>query len=157
MKHLFGAVYAIFYLISILPAGAQDFKSAHWSAYGVKFQVPADISIEDDSEEGYVLSNEHYYISVQILDGEPVQKEMLKNELQHVANDDQLTQQTPILSFNLPHFYGVQLSGLSQEEYSLYAYLMAKDESCGFFVSIIYPQKEDQTPTTILKSFQLED
>ena len=157
MRNVFFAVLTVFYLTSILPAGAQDLKSTLWSAFGVSFKVPADITIEDDSEEGYVLSNDTYYVSVQILDGEALDKKELAQEIKHLADDDQLQEQTPVQEFELPQFYGVQVKGLNEGEFYLYNFLMAKDESCGFLVSVIYNQQDDSIPDTIVKSFHLED
>ena len=157
MRNVFFAVLTAFYLTSILPAGAQDIKPTQWSAFGVSFKVPADITIEEDSEEGYILSNDTYYVSVQILDGEAMDKKVMKKEIKHLADDDQLKEQTPVTSFNLPQFDGVQLKGISEGEFYLYNYLMAKDESCAFFVSVIYKQQDDSIPENIVNSFRLDD
>lgn len=157
MRNVFFAVFTALCLTSILPAGAQEMKSTQWSAFGVSFKVPADITIEEDSEEGYILSNEKYYINVQILDGEAMDKNAMAEEIKLVADDDNLEQQTPVAKFDLPQFYGVQLQGTSEGEIYLYNYLMAKDESGGFFVTVIYSDKADNIPSDIIKSFQLEE
>ena len=157
MRNLFVAVVAAFCLTSILPAGAQDLKSTSWSAFGVSFKVPTDVTVEDDSEEGYVLSNETYYISVQILDGESMNKDAMANEIKQLATEDQLNDQTPVKQFDLPQFHGVQLQGTSEGEYYLYSYLMSKDESGGIFVTLIYKDKADGIPCDIINSFQLDE
>ena len=157
MKNVFFAVLTAICMTSILPAKAQEMKSAQWSAFGVLFNVPVDITIEDDSEEGFVLSNEDYYVNVQILDGEAMDKDAMTHEIKQIADDDQLQEQSPITKFNLPQFHGVQLHGTSEGEIYLYNYLMAKDESCGFFVTVIYNDKADEVPQKIIESFQLEE
>lgn len=157
MKNVFFAIFIALCLTSILPADAQQMKLTSWSAFGVSFEVPADITIEDDSEEGYVLSNESYYINVQILNGEAMNKDVMAEEIKLVANEDQLQKQTAVTKFELPQFYGVQLQGTSEGEIYLYNYLMSKDEGSAFFITIIYGDKADKMPMDIVKSFQLED
>ena len=157
MRNVIFAVCTAFCLTSILPAGAQEMKSTSWSAFGVSFKVPADITIEEDSEEGYILSNEKYYVNVQILDGEAMDKNAMAKEIKLMADDDQLQNQSEVAKFELSQFHGVQLQGTSEGEIYLYNYLMSKDESCAFFVTVIYADKTDSMPTNIIKSFQLED
>ena len=69
----------------------------------------------------------------------------------------QVTSQSSVQSFELPQFHGVQLKGNCEEEKCVYSYLLAKDGSCGFYVSIVYRQENDKTPETILKSFHMEE
>ena len=57
-------------LLSLSTLTAQELKNTTWSSYGVSFRAPSDITVEDDSEEGYIVSNDTYYITVQLLDGE---------------------------------------------------------------------------------------
>ena len=52
MKHLFLTLIAFFSVV--LPACAQNLKTTTWSSYGVSFQAPADLVVEDDSSEGYM-------------------------------------------------------------------------------------------------------
>lgn len=132
-------------------------KNTTWSSYGVSFQAPSDIAVEDDSEEGYIVSNDTYYITVQLLDGEGFKRSELTSELKNIAADDQVGEQSPIQSFETPQFYGVQLEGNCEGDACLYSYLLTKDESCGFYISILYKKKGDSIPGTILKSFKLED
>lgn len=132
-------------------------KNTTWSSYGVSFQAPSDIAVEDDSEEGYIVSNDTYYITVQLLDGEGFKRSELTDELKNIAADDQVGEQSPVQSFETPQFYGVQLEGNCEGDACLYSYLLTKDESCGFYISILYKKKGDPIPGTILKSFKLED
>ena len=144
-------------LLSLSTLTAQELKNTTWSSYGVSFQAPSDITVEDDSEEGYTVSNDTYYITVQLLDGEGFKRNELGNELKNIATDDQVSNQSAVQDFETPQFYGAQLKGNCEEEACLYSYLLAKDDSCGFYVSILYKKKGDTVPETILKSFKLED
>lgn len=157
MRNVLIAVVAAFCLTSILPADAQNMRVTVWSAFGVSFKVPANVIIEDDSEEGYTLSDDTYYINVQILDGEAMNKDNMADEITQLATEDQLSNLTPVKQFDLPQFHGVQLQGTSEGEYYLYNYLMSKDEGGGFFVTVIYKDKADNLPSEIIKSFKLED
>lgn len=144
-------------LFSLSSLTAQELKNTTWSSYGVSFQAPSDIAVEDDSEEGYIVSNDTYYITVQLLDGEGFKRSELADELKNIAADDQVGEQSPVQSFETPQFYGVQLEGNCEGDACLYSYLLTKDESCGFYISILYKKKGDPIPETILKSFKLED
>lgn len=144
-------------LLSLSTLTAQELKDTTWSSYGVSFRAPSDITVEDDSEEGYIVSNDTYYITVQLLDGEGFKRNELGDELKNIANDDQVSDQSALQSFETPQFYGAQIEGNCEGEACLYSYLLSKDDSCGFYVSILYKQKGDTVPETILKSFKLED
>ena len=157
MKNVLVAVFTVCCMVFTLPINAQDLKRVSWEAFGVSFNVPENMVIEDDSEEGFIVSNETYYVSIQMLEGESTDKNSLTEEVKQIANDDQLEEQTPVESFNLPQFYGAQLQGSSEGEFYRYTYLMSKDESGGFFVTIIFKDKNDTLPTNIIKSFQLMD
>ena len=75
MKHLFLTLIAFFSVV--LPAFAQNLKTTTWSSYGVSFQAPADLVVEDDSSEGYIAGNDTYYLTIQLLEGEGLKKEEL--------------------------------------------------------------------------------
>lgn len=68
-------------LLSLSTLTAQELKDTTWSSYGVSFRAPSDITVEDDSEEGYIVSNDTYYITVQLLDGEGFKRNELGDEL----------------------------------------------------------------------------
>lgn len=155
MKHLFLTLIAFFSVV--LPAFAQNLKTTTWSSYGVSFQAPADLVVEDDSSEGYIAGNDTYYLTIQLLEGEGLKKEELGQELKAIATDDEVTSQSSVQPFELPQSHGVQLKGNCEEEKCVYSYLLAKDGSCGFYISIVYRQENDKTPETILKSFRMEE
>ncbi|HJC92787.1 MAG TPA: hypothetical protein H9752_00925 [Candidatus Phocaeicola excrementigallinarum] len=136
---------------------AQELRTTEWSAYGVSFKAPSDIVVEDDSAEGYVASSPVYYITVELLEGGDWKKEELPGELKAVATDDEVTGQSEVKSFESPQFYGVSLDGGCDTDLCVYSYLLAKDGSCGFYVSVVYKDAGDTVPETILRSFRLED
>lgn len=113
MKHLFLTLIAFF--SAVLPAFAQNLKTTTWSSYGVSFQAPADLVVEDDSSEGYIAGNDTYYLTIQLLEGEGLKKEELGQELKAIATDDEVTSQSSVQPFELPQFHGVQLKGNCEE------------------------------------------
>lgn len=140
------------------PAGAQEMVTTEWEAYGVSFQVPAGFSVEDDSDEGYVLSDPTYYITVQLLEGGgDIPAAELGGELKNVATDDEVANQSAVTSFDLPQFHGVQLKGDCESDHCLYSYLLSKDGSCGLYISIVYKSAEDPLPEQMLRSFRLQE
>ena len=155
MKQLFFILIAFFTVA--VPAVAQQLKTTRWDSYGVSFKAPSDLTVEDDSSEGYIAGNDTYYLTIQLLEGEGLKKEELGQELKAIATDDEVTSQSSVQSFELPQFHGVQLKGNCEEEKCVYSYLLAKDGSCGFYVSIVYRQENDKTPEIILKSFHMEE
>ena len=76
MKHLFLTLIAFFSVV--LPGFAQNLKTTTWSSYGVSFQVPADLVVEDDSSEGYIAGNDTYYLTIQLLEGERLKKRRIR-------------------------------------------------------------------------------
>lgn len=156
MKISFAAAVAALSLLAF-PVKAQELVTTEWKAYGVSFKVPAGFAVEDDSEEGFVIADPTYYVTVQLLEGDGLRVAELAEELKNMATDDEVTRQSEVTSFNLPQFHGVQLSGDCESEPCTYSYLMAKDGSCGFYVSILYKEESDTLPGLILRSFQLKD
>lgn len=142
---------------SAVSVHAQALKPVTWKAYGIRFQAPAGYQVEDDSSEGLILSTASYYITIQLLEGEGIKRSELAQGLQEIASDDQVTERSAVTAFELPQFYGVRLQGNCEKEKCLYACLLAKDESFGFYVSIVYPAADKQAADKILKSFTLEE
>lgn len=155
MKQLFFILIAFFTVA--VPAVAQQLKTTRWDSYGVSFKAPSDLTVEDDSSEGYLAGNDTYDLTIQLLEGEGMKKDELGQELKAIATDDEVTSQSEVQPFELPQFHGVQLKGNCEEEKCVYCYLLAKDGSCGFYISIVYRQENDKIPETILKSFSMEE
>lgn len=94
---------------------------------------------------------------MELLEGEGIRRAELAGELKAIAADDEVTKQTPVVSFDLSQFHGVYLKGICGSDRCVYSYLLAKDGSCGFYVSIVYKDADDALPETILRSFALKD
>lgn len=148
------ALMAVF-SFSMLATSAQTLRNTEWKAYGLQFKAPVGFAVEDDSDDEYIISTEVYYITIQLLDGDDLTQAELAGELKHVADDDEVQNQSTITSFELPQFYGVFLKGESESDRCLYAYLLDKGEGSGFYVSILYVEAKDTNPEAILKSFKL--
>ena len=146
----------VLFTFGISTADAVNMKNAIWNSYGVSFKMPADIKIEEDSEESFVASSPVYYIEVQILDNKGVSLRELGKDLSHIAEEDGLTGQEEIDKFELSQFQGVKIAGKCDDERLMYSYLMAKDKSCAFFISISYVTEGDIITANILESFKME-
>lgn len=149
-------VAALFFPVSRLSAQANvNLRTTEWKAYGLQFKAPVGFVVEDDTEDGYIISTRVYYITLQLLEGIDLKRAELADELRHVAEDDEVTAPTPVKEFELPQFYGVYLKGNCETDQCLYCYLLDKEEGSGFYLSIIYQKKDDKLPDAILKSFRL--
>ena len=156
MKHLFLTLIAFFSVV--LPAFAQNLKTTTWSSYGVSFQAPADLVVEDDSSEGYIAGNDTYYLTIQLLEGEGLKKEELGQELKAIATDDEVTSQSSVQPFEpapVPWRAGSKETVKKRNASTVTCW--QKTEVCGFYISIVYRQENDKTPETILKSFRMEE
>ena len=78
MKQLFFILIAFFTVA--VPAVAQQLKTTRWDSYGVSFKAPSDLTVEDDSSEGYLAGNDTYYLTIQLLEGEGMKKEELNSQ-----------------------------------------------------------------------------
>ena len=134
---------------------AQTLRTAKWEAYGIQFKAPAGFVVEEDSEDGYIISTPIYYVTVQLLEGNGIKRSELAGELKNVATDDEVTQQTHVEEFETPQFYVAWLKGTCETDQCMYAYLLDKGEEAGFYISIVYQKKSDPLPLQMLKSFQL--
>ena len=61
------------------------------------------------SDEGYTISNDSYYISVQVLDSEGMTQGEMPQELKNIASDDGVTEVSEVDKFDLHHFHKVKL------------------------------------------------
>lgn len=147
------AIAALAFSVFLLNA-QNTLRTTKWEAYGISFKAPEGFVVEDDSEDGYIISTSAYYITVQLLEGNNLKRTELADELKHIASEDEVTEQSAVTSFELPQFYGVQLKGNCESDRCIYCYLLDKDEGSGFYVSILYPNKTDKIPEEILRSFR---
>ena len=136
---------------------AQTLAPISWTAYGLTFDAPKGILVEEDTEDTFLLNSSRFYISLQTLDSEDMTPEDLNELLKGLADDDGLQEQSPIESFDLKQFHGIWLKGITEEDPCYYACLMTKDAGSVFYVSIIYNRTDGKVVEKILKSFKMED
>ena len=91
MKRLFLSLVVICFCMVL---HAQTMAPITWTAYGLKFNAPKGILVEEDTEETFLLNNSRFYISIQELDSEDMTKEDLNDLLKGLADDDAVQDQT---------------------------------------------------------------
>ena len=136
---------------------AQSLAPVSWTAYGLTFDAPKEILVEEDTEDTFLLSNNHFYISLQALDSEDMTKEDLDGLLKGLADDDEVKEQSKVTTFDLKQFHGIWLKGIAEEDPCYYACLMTKDAGNVFLISIMYNRTEDKVVEKILNSFKMEE
>lgn len=154
MKRLFFFLMAACLYLSV---SAQALAPITWTAFGLTFDAPKGILVEEDTEDTFLLNNARFYISLQSLDSEEMSKEDMPELLKGLADDDEVQQQSEVKTFDLKQFHGVWLKGLAEEEPCYYACLMTKDAGSVYYISIIYNRVEDRMVERILKSFKMEE
>lgn len=150
-------LFLMFLCISCLAMDAQTLVPTTWTAYGLTFEAPKGILVEEDTEETFLLNNSKFYITIQSLDSDGMTKEDLSSVLKDYANDDGVKDQSAVQAFELPQFYGSYLSGTCEEDHCFYACLMTKAAGSGFYISVIYAKGEETNAEKILKSFKMEE
>ena len=136
---------------------AQALTPVSWTAYGLVFDAPKGILVEEDTEDTFLLNDSRFYISLHSLDSEDMTKEGLNELLKGLADDDGVQEQSPVESFDLKQFHGIWLKGKAEEDPCYYACLMTKDAGSVFYISIIYNRTDDKVVEKMLKSFKMEE
>ena len=136
---------------------AQALAPIPWTAYGLTFDAPRGILVEEDTEDTFLLNNSRFYISLQSLDSEDMTKEDMTELLKGLADDDGVQEQSVVESFDLKQFHGIWLKGKAEEDPCYYACLMTKDAGSVFYISIIYNQADAMVVEKMLKSFKMEE
>ncbi len=154
MKRLFLLLMAACLYLSV---SAQTLAPITWTAFGLTFDAPKGILVEEDTEDTFLLNNARFYISLQSLDSEEMSKEDMPELLKGLADDDEVQQQSEVKTFDLKQFHGVWLKGLAEDEPCYYACLMTKDAGSVYYISITYNRVEDKMVERILKSFKMEE
>ena len=134
----------VFLSLTWLSASAQALVPITWTAYGLTFEAPKGILVEEDTEETFLLNNSRFYITIQSLDSDGMTKSDLKSVLK-------------VQEFELPQFFGTYLKGSCETDHCLYACLMTKAAGSGFYISIIYSKENENIAEKILKSFTMEE
>ena len=119
-------------VVGAVAMNAQALVPISWTAYGLTFDAPKEILVEEDTEDTFLLNNSNFYISLQSLDSEDMTKEGLNELLKGLADDDGVQEQSPIESFDLKQFHGIWLKGKAEEDPCYYACLMTKDAEAFF-------------------------
>ena len=132
LKKLFLFLIAV---IGTIAMNAQALAPISWTAYGLTFDAPKGILVEEDTEDSFLLNSSRFYISLQSLDSEDMTKEDLGELLKGLADDDGVRGQTKVESFDLKQFHGVWLKGKAEEDPCYYACLMTKDAGSVFYIS----------------------
>ena len=154
MKKLFLFLAAVVWTVVM---NAQALAPISWTAYGLTFDAPRGILVEEDTEDTFLLNSSRFYISLQSLDSDGMTKEGLNELLKGLADDDGVQNQSAIQAFDLKQFHGIYLKGVAEDSPCYYACLMTKDAGSVFYVSIIYNRTEDKVVERMLKSFQMEE
>ena len=154
LKKLFLFLIAV---VGTVAVNAQALAPISWTAYGLTFDAPKGILVEEDTEDSFLLNSSRFYISLQSLDSEDMTKEDLNELLKGLADDDGVLEQSAVESFDLKQFYGIWLKGKAEEDPCYYACLMTKDAGSVFCISIIYNRVDAKVVERILKSFKMEE
>lgn len=136
---------------------AQVLVPTTWTAYGLTFEAPKGILVEEDTEDTFLLNNSRFYISVHSLESDDMKKEDLKELLKGLADDDGVQKQSDPVSIDLEQFHGIYLKGIAEEDPCYYVCLMTKDAGSVFNISIIYNRTDDKVVEKMLKSFKMEE
>ena len=153
-KKLFLFLMAVVWAVTM---NAQALAPISWTAYGLTFDAPRGILVEEDTEDTFLLNISRFYISLQSLDSEDMTKEDMTELLKGLADDDGVQEQSVVQSFDLKQFHGIWLKGIAEEDPCYYACLMTKDAGSVFCISIIYNRIDAKVVERILKSFKMEE
>ena len=154
VKRLFLFLMTVVWAVAM---NAQALAPISWTAYGLTFDAPRGILVEEDTEDTFLLNNSRFYISLQSLDSEDMTKEDLNELLKGLADDDGVQEQSEVESFDLKQFHGIWLKGKTEEDPCYYACLMTKDAGSVFYISIIYNRADAKVVEKMLKSFKMEE
>ena len=144
-------------VVCTVTMNAQSLVPISWTAYGLTFDAPKGILVEEDTEDTFLLNNRSFYISLQSLDSEDMTQADLNELLKGLADDDGVQEQSLIEAFDLKQFHGIWLKGKAEEDPCYYACLMTKDAGSVFYISIIYNQADAMVVEKMLKSFKMEE
>ena len=144
-------------VVCTVTMNAQSLVPISWTAYGLTFDAPKGILVEEDTEDTFLLNNSSFYISLQSLDSEDMTQADLNELLKGLADDDGVQEQSLIEAFDLKQFHGIWLKGKAEEDACYYACLMTKDAGSVFYISIIYNQADAMVVEKMLKSFKMEE
>ena len=128
-----------------------------WTAYGLTFNAPKGILVEEDTDDTFLLNNARFYITLHSLESDDMTQDAMKELLKGLADDDGIQEQSEILELDLKQFHVVYLKGNAEEDPCYYACLMTKEAGSVFYVSILYNGVDGKTVERMLKSFHMEE
>ncbi len=128
-----------------------------WTAYGLTFNAPKGILVEEDTEDTFLLNNARFYITLHSLESDDMTKDAMKELLKGLADDDEIQEQSEISELDLKQFHVVYLKGKAEEDPCYYACLMTKDAGSVYSISIIYNRTDDKIVEQMLQSFKMEE
>ena len=140
-----------------LVVNAQVLVPTTWTAFGLTFDAPKGIRIEEDTEDTYLLNSNHFYITLQSLDSDEISREELNALLIGLAKDDGVENLSSIVDYELPQFNGIYVKGTAEQDACYYVCLITKDAGSMFLITIIYNQTDEKVVDKILKSFKMEE
>ena len=97
----------VFLSLAWLSVSAQALVPITWTAYGLTFEAPKGILVEEDTEETFLLNNSKFYITIQSLDSDGMTKSDLKSSIKRTM--PMMTgwkDQSAVQEFELPQFFG---------------------------------------------------
>ena len=149
----------LFLLVSCLyvTINAQNLVPISWTAYGLTFDAPKGILVEEDTEDTFLLNNSRFYITIHSLESDNMKMEELPDLLKGLADDDGVEKQSKVATWDLEQFHAVYLKGIAEGDPCYYVCLMTRDTGSVFYVSIIYNRTDDKTVERMLKSFKMEN
>ena len=154
MRRFFLSLVAVF-MYGVV--SAQSLTPITWTAFGLTFEVPEGILVEEDTEDTFLLTDSRFYITVQSLDSEDMSQADMDGLLKGLADDDGVEHQSKVKVFDLSQFHGVFLKGMAEGDVCSYACLMTKDAGSVYSISIIHDRTDDAVVEKILKSFKMEE
>lgn len=154
MKRFFLFIAAVCMYLSV---SAQAMAPITWTAFGLTFNAPKGVLVEEDTEDTFLLNNARFYITIHSLDSEDMTKDDMNELLKGLADDDGVENLSEVKSFDLPQFHGVSLKGTAEGDPCCYACLMTKDAGSVYYISIIYNRTDDKVVERMLKSFKMEE
>ena len=154
MKRFFLSFVAVCMYLAV---SAQVLAPITWTAFGLTFNAPRGILVEEDTEDTFLLNNSRFYISIHALDSEDMTQEDMNELVKGLADDDGVENPSEVTPFDLPQFHGVSLKGTIDGDPCRYACLMTKDAGSVYCISIIYNRTDDRVVDRMLKSFKMEE
>ena len=88
-------------VIGTVAMNAQALAPISWTAYGLTFDAPKGILVEEDTEDTFLLNSSRFYISLQSLDSEDMVHEDLNELLKGLADDDGVQEQSLFFPLHL--------------------------------------------------------